>query len=179
MSLLFGGASALGLGRLDDAAADLEALRDWHARERVLMDWFWEAQLHNYLAELSLQRHDVERATIEASAALEAARATPDRTWRSRAHITAALVAIERLAYDEAGQYLRQARLEARGIEAPLVSWRLEAVAATLLERTAQHDSARRARQKYERALKRIERPADRPHPSADSEEDTSGDRPH
>jgi DNA-binding winged helix-turn-helix (wHTH) protein len=179
MSLLFGGASALALGRLDEAAADLEQLRDWHARERVLMDWFWEAQLHNYLAELSLQRRDIERATIEASAALEAAQATPDRTWRSRAHITAALVAIERKAYDEAGQYLRQARLEARGIEAPLVSWRLEAVTATLLEKTEQHDSARRARQKYERALKRLERPARLGHATSDPDEDTSGDRPH
>ena len=33
------------------------------------MDWFWEAQLHTYLAELSLRRGDLERATIEASAA--------------------------------------------------------------------------------------------------------------
>ena len=44
MSLLFGGASALAQGRLADAAADLECLRDWYARERVLMDWFWEAR---------------------------------------------------------------------------------------------------------------------------------------
>jgi hypothetical protein len=163
MSLLFGGAAALGLGRLDDAAADLEQLRDWHARERVLMDWFWEAHLHNYLAELSLRLGDIERATIEASAALEAARATPERTWRSRAHVTAAIVALERRAFDEAAQYLRQARLEVRGIEAPLVTWRIEAVAATLLERTAQHDSARRARQKYERARQRLEQPAEAP----------------
>jgi predicted ATPase/DNA-binding winged helix-turn-helix (wHTH) protein len=163
MSLLFGGASALGLGRLDEAAADLEQLRDWHARERVLMDWFWEAHLHNYLAELSLRRGDIERATIEAAAALEAARATPERTWRSRAHVTAALVALERRAFDEAAQYLRQARLEVRGIEAPLVTWRIEAVTATLLERTAQHDSARRARQKYERARRRLEQPQDSP----------------
>ena len=118
------------------------------------MDWFWEAHLHNYLAELSLRRGDLERATIEASAALEAAGATPERTWRSRAHVTAALVAIERRAFDEASQYLRQARREVRGIEAPLVSWRIEAVTATLLEKTAQPDSASRARQKYERAPK-------------------------
>jgi DNA-binding winged helix-turn-helix (wHTH) protein len=162
MSLLFGGASALGLGRLDEAAADLEQLRDWHARERVLMDWFWEAHLHNYLAELSLRRGDVERATIEASAALEAARATPERTWRSRAHVTAAMVALERRAFDEASQFLRQARLEVRGIDAPLVTWRIEAITATLLEKTARHDSARRARQKYERARKRLEQPDDR-----------------
>ena len=39
MSLLVGGAAALELGRLSEAAADLESLRDWYARERVLMDW--------------------------------------------------------------------------------------------------------------------------------------------
>ena len=162
MSLLFGGAAALGLGRLAEAEADLEALRDWYARERVLMDWFWETQLHTYLAELSLQRGDLERATIEASAAQEAALAMPERTWRGRAHVTAALVAIERRAFDEASQYLRQARREIRGINAPLVAWRIEAVTATLLENTAQPDSARRARQKYERALERLHHPADR-----------------
>ena len=83
------------------------------------MDWYWEAQLHTYLAELSLRRGDLERATIEASAAREAAMATPERTWRGRAHVTSALVAIERRAFDEAGQYLRQARREVRGIERP------------------------------------------------------------
>ena len=160
MSLLFGGAAALAQGRLADAAADLEYLRDWHARERIVMDWYWEAPLHTYLAELSLRRGDLERATIEASTAQEAARATPERTWRSRSHVTAALVALERRAFEEAGQYLRQARREIRGIDAPLVSWRIEAVTATLLERTAQPDSARRARQKYERALKRLHRSA-------------------
>jgi hypothetical protein len=158
MSLLFGGASALAQGRLADAAADLECLRDWYVRERVPMDWFWEAPLHIYLAELSLRRGDLERATIEASTAQEAANATPERTWRSRAHVTAALVALERRAFAEAGQYLRQARREIRGIDAPLVSWRVEAVTATLLEKTAQPDSARRARQKYERALERLNR---------------------
>jgi DNA-binding winged helix-turn-helix (wHTH) protein len=157
MSLLFGGAAALALGRLDDAAADLESLRDWYALERVLMDWFWEPQLHTYLAELSLQRGDLERATAEASAAQQTAQATPERTWRGRAHVTAALVAIERRAFDEAAQYLRQARREIRGIHAPLVAWRIEAVTATLLEKTAQPDSARRARQKYERALERLQ----------------------
>ena len=74
--------------------------------------------------------------------------------------MTAALVAIERRAFDEASQYLRQARREIRGIDAPLASWRVEAVTATLLEKTAQPDSARRARQKYERALERLNRPA-------------------
>ena len=157
MSLLFGGASALALGRLADAAADLEQLRDWHARERIVMDWYWEAQLHAYLAELWLRRGDLERATIEASAARQAANATPERTWRSRSQVASAVVAIERRAFDEASQYLRQARREVRGIDTPLVSWRIEAVTATLLEKTAQPDSARRARQKYERALERLQ----------------------
>ena len=158
MSLLIGGASALAQGRLADAAADLECLRDWYARERVLMDWFWEAPLHTYLAELSLRLGDLERATMEASSAQEAAAATPERTWRSRAHVTAALVAIERRAFEDAGRYLRQARREIRGFDAPLASWRVEAVTATLLDKTAQPDSARRARQKYERALERLNR---------------------
>jgi DNA-binding winged helix-turn-helix (wHTH) protein len=156
MSLLFAGASALALGRTAEAADDLERLRDWYARERVLMDWFWESHLHTHLAELSLRRGDLERATMEASAARETSFATPERTWRARALVMSALVAIERSAFDEAGQYLRHARREVRGISAPLVAWRIEAVTATLLEKTAQPDSARRARQKYERALERL-----------------------
>jgi DNA-binding winged helix-turn-helix (wHTH) protein len=159
MSLLFGGAAALGLSRLGEAAADLEQLRDWHGRERVVMDWYWEAQLHSYLAELWLRRGDVERATIEASSARQAADATRERTWRGRSQVVSAMVAIERGAFDEASQYLRQARREVRGIDTHLVSWRIEAVTATLLEKTAQPDSARRARQKYERALERLQPP--------------------
>ena len=156
MSLLFAGASALALGRIAEAADDLERLRDWYAHERVLMDWFWESHLHTHLAELSLRRGDLERATLEAAAARETSFATPERTWRARALVMSALVAIERAAFDEAGQYLRHARREVRGISAPLVAWRIEAVTATLLDKTAQPDSARRARQKYERALERL-----------------------
>jgi DNA-binding winged helix-turn-helix (wHTH) protein len=158
MSLLFAGAAALGQGRLADAATDLERLRDWYARERVVLEWYWEAPLHICLAELSLRRGDLERATIEASAAQQAANATAERTWRSRAHVTAALVAIERRAFAEAGIFLRQARREIRGIAAPLASWRVEAVTATLLEKTAEPELARRARQKYQRALERLNR---------------------
>jgi tetratricopeptide (TPR) repeat protein len=156
MSLLFAGASALALGRIAEAADDLERLRDWYAHERVLMDWFWESHLHTHLAELSLRRGDLERATLEATAARETSFATPERTWRARVLVMSALVAIERAAFDEASQHLRQARREVRGISAPLVAWRIEAVTATLLEKTAQPDSARRARQKYERALERL-----------------------
>ena len=61
-------------------------------------------------------------------------------------------------AFADAQRHLRQARRETRGIEAPLASWRIEAVTATLLERTAQPDSARRARMKYERAFHRLAR---------------------
>ena len=114
-----------------------------------------------YLAELSLRRGDIERATTEAAAAQQAAMATPERTWRGRAHVTAAIVAMERHAFDEASQYLRQARRDIRGINAPLVAWRIEAVTATLLEKTAQPESARRARQKYERAFERLKGAAD------------------
>jgi hypothetical protein len=175
MSLLFGGAAALGQGHLDEAAADLERLREWHARERLVMDWFWGLQLHIYMADLALRRKDLERATVEAWAAQEAADATAERTWRSRARVVAAQVAIERQAFAEAERYLRQARREIRGIDAPLASWRVEAVTATLLERTAHPDSARRARLRYERTLKRLERstrdvpgvPRERPRPGS------------
>ena len=122
------------------------------------MDWFWGLQLHIHLAELALRRKDLERATAEALAAQEAADATAERTWRSRARVVAAQVAIERHAFGDAERYLRQARREIRGIDAPLASWRVEAVTATLLERTAHPDSARRARLRYERTLKRLER---------------------
>jgi hypothetical protein len=163
MSLLYGGASALGLGALDDAAKDLERLRDLYARERILLDWFWEIQLHLSLTELALRRKDLERATSESRAAVEAALATPERTWRARAFIAAAQVAIERKAFIDADRELRHARREVRGIDAPLATWRLEAVTATLLELTAQPDSARRARLRYERTLSKLERSMARP----------------
>jgi DNA-binding winged helix-turn-helix (wHTH) protein len=162
-SLLYGGAAALGLGALDDATSDLERLRDLYARERLLLDWFWEIHLHLSLTELALQRKDLERATSESRAAVDAALATPERTWRARAFIASAQVAIERKAFAEADRELRQARREIRGIDAPLAAWRLEAVTATLLERTAQPDSARRARMRYERTLNKLQRSIGRP----------------
>ena len=157
MSLVIGGASALGQGHLAEAAHDLERLRDWYSRERLVLDWFWKAQLHMYLAELAMKRGDLDRAAIEAEAAQGEATRMPERTWRGRAHVAAAEVAIERSAFADAERHLRQARRETRGIEAPLASWRIEAVTATLLERTAQHDSARRARIRYERTFTRLE----------------------
>ena len=135
MSLLFGGARR---SRWADAeaAADLEQLRDWYARERIVMDWNREAQLHAYLgscgsaaatssAQRSKRRPPGRQPTPPPSARGEAA-----------SHVVSAVVAIERRAFDEASQYLRQARREVRGIDTPLVSWRIEAVTATLLEET-------------------------------------------
>jgi DNA-binding winged helix-turn-helix (wHTH) protein len=158
MSLVLGGAAALGQGQLTDAANDLERLRDWYSREELVLGWFWKTQLHMYLSELSMRRGDLDRAAIEAEAAQDAAGRTPERTWRGRAHVAAAQVALERNAIPDAERHLRQARRETRGIEAPLASWRIEAVTATLLERTAQPDSARRARMRYERTFTRLER---------------------
>lgn len=164
MSLLFGGAAAIGQGDFTRAAADLERLRDWQRRERLVMDWFWKGQLHGYLAELALRVGDVTTAAREAQRAQDASSATPERTWRGRAHVIAAQVAIEREAFADAERFLRQARRETRGIDAPLASWRIEAVTATLLERTAQPDSARRARIKYERTFTRLEQSMDERH---------------
>jgi DNA-binding winged helix-turn-helix (wHTH) protein len=161
MSLLFGGAAAIGLGDFEAAAGDLGRLRDWYDRERLPLDWFWKAQLHAYLSELALRRGELDSAENEARTAQIAADAMPERTWRSRAHVAAAQVAIERHAFPDAERHLRMARRETRGIDAPLASWRIEAVTATLLERTAQPDSARRARIRYERTLSRLERSMD------------------
>jgi DNA-binding winged helix-turn-helix (wHTH) protein len=158
MSLLFGGAAALGLGDFDAADADFSRLRSWYERDRLVIDWFWKPQLHSYLAELALGRGDLDRAAAAAAAAQDAANLTPERTWRGRAHVIAAQVALARKAFVDAERYLRQARRETRGIEAPLAAWRIEAVTATLLENTAQPDSARRARIRYERTLDRLER---------------------
>jgi hypothetical protein len=174
MAMLFGGAAALGEGRLADAAKDLEGLRDWYARERLVLDWSWEPQLHILLSELALHQRDLERATTEAAAAQQAATAMPDRSWRARANVMAALVAIERGAHDEASQYLRQARRDVRGIDVPLVSWRIEAVTATLHERTAHPDSAKRAREKLERAWQKVN-PAAAPAPKNDPDPARSG----
>ncbi len=158
MSLLFGGAAAVGLGQFDEAADDLNRLREWYRSERLVLDWFWKPQLQSYLAELAMRRGDLDRALLEAEAAQDAAGRSPERTWRGRAHVMAAQVALERRAFADAERHLRQARRETRGIDAPLASWRIEAVTATLLERTAQPDSARRARIRYEKTFNRLER---------------------
>jgi hypothetical protein len=164
MSLLFGGAAALGAGDLDGAEIDLERLRNWYDRERLILDWLWKPQLYTYLAELAMRRGNLDRAWKESMTAQEAAARMPQRTWRGRALVTGAQVAIERGAYVEAERLLRLARRESRGIEAPLATWRIEAVMATMLEKTAQHDSARRARTRYERTFHRLSRSIEEHH---------------
>jgi DNA-binding winged helix-turn-helix (wHTH) protein len=156
MSLALGGASSLALGRIDEASTELERLRQWQAANDLILDWFWKILLHISLAEIALAQRDPERATLEAAAAIRAADATAERTWRSRAHSTAALVAVERRFFTDAERELRLARREIRGIEAPLASWRIDAVAATLMDRTARPESARRARARYERSMRRL-----------------------
>ena len=158
MSLLFGGAAALGMGDLAAAEADLEKLRAWYARERVVLDWLWRPQLHAYLAQLAVRRGQLERAWTESQAAQQAAERTPERTWRARSLVVGAQVAIERGAFGDADRLLRQARRETRGIEAPLAAWQIEAVMSVLLEKTSQPDSARRARSRYERTFHRLAR---------------------
>jgi ATP/maltotriose-dependent transcriptional regulator MalT len=158
MSLLFGGAAALGMGELGAADADLERLRAWYAGERAVLDWLWKPQLHSCLAQLAIRNGDLDRAWAESQAAQLAADRTPERTWRARAQVVGAQVAIERGEFEEAERLLRQARRETRGIEAPLASCQIEAVMATLLDKTSQPDSARRARTRYERTFHRLER---------------------
>jgi ATP/maltotriose-dependent transcriptional regulator MalT len=161
MSLLFGGAAAIGQGDFPTAAADLERLREWHSRERLVLDWFWKSQLYGFLAELALRQGHLTAAADHAERAQNAANATPERTWRGRAHVVAAQVALEQKSFPDAERYLRQARRETRGIDTPLASWRIEAVTATLLERTANPDSAQRARMKFEKTFNRLERSMD------------------
>ena len=158
MSLLFGGAAALGMGDLGAAEADLERLRAWYAAERTALDWLWKPQLHAYLAQLAIRQGDLDRAWAESLAAQHAANRTPERTWRARVLVVGAQVATERGGFEEAERLLRQARRETRGIEAPLASWQIEAVMATLLDKTSQPDSARRARTRYERTFHRLAR---------------------
>ena len=156
MSLLLGGASSLALGRIEEASAQLERLREWQAGDHLILDWFWKIVLHITLAEVALAQRDPERASLEAAAAVRAAEATAERTWRSRAHSTAALVAMERRFFTDAERELRLAKREIRGIDAPLAAWRIDAVSAALLERTARPESAKRARARYERSMRRL-----------------------
>src|SRR4029453_323822 len=92
VSLLVGGSSSLALGRIDEAAAQLERLRKWQSSDHLILDWFWKILLHISLAQVALAQRDPARATLEAAAAIEAADATPERTWRSRAHSVTAPV---------------------------------------------------------------------------------------
>jgi hypothetical protein len=156
MSLLVGGGASLALGRIDEAAAQLERLKKWQADDHLILDWFWKILLHISLAEVALAQRNPERASLEAAAAIRAADSTPERTWRSRAHSTAALVAVERRFFTDAERELRLAKREIRGIDAPLAAWRIDAVSATLMDRTARPESAKRARARYERSMRAL-----------------------
>ncbi len=157
MSHVFAGAGALGLGLLDEADEHLESLREWQARERLVLDWYWKIPLHLCLTELALRRNDLDRAAAEAALARQAADATNERTWRGRARAMQALVAMDRGECDDVERHLRNARREIRGIDAPLAAWRIDSVMLRHLERSNRVDSAHRIRARYERRLQRLD----------------------
>jgi hypothetical protein len=153
MSLLLAASAYASLRRLNEARTSLERLRDRYAKERVAMDWYWRIPLHLALAEVALLEHDADDARKEAAAAIAHAAATPERTWRSRAHATGARAAL--LAGDLAGaeRELNRAHRQIAGIDAPLAGWRVEEVRAAVLERRGRFESAHRARRRAQRIL--------------------------
>ena len=87
------GSAHLNSGDLDRAAAVLYLVRDWQARERILMDWMWALPLHAALADLEFQRGDFETALRVAQRFVELADATSERTYKELAHKAYARVA--------------------------------------------------------------------------------------
>jgi DNA-binding winged helix-turn-helix (wHTH) protein/tetratricopeptide (TPR) repeat protein len=158
LSLLLNGSAALFLGRLEEAAEELKRLREWQSRDRLPMNWLWKIPLHISLAELGRRMGDLTIAAAEARHAREAAEATGERMWRSRASIVDAEVAIDAGRFDQAEHTLRLARHEIRGTRAPLAAWRIDMSLASLLARTNRADAARRVRSRGERMLQQMQR---------------------
>jgi hypothetical protein len=129
MSAVLLGKALTGTGNYRRADATLREVRDWQYRERVLMDWIWQVPLQFAFVELRLRQGDTTSARREATEAIGAAEATPERTWRGLARWYAARAFAAGGDLDSARTEIVRGLEIIEGCEAPLARWRLHALA--------------------------------------------------
>ena len=77
--------------------SDLERLRDWYRRDRLVLDWFWKSATAQVLRRARAAAAGISRPRpSRPRAPRKRLTRTPERTWRGRAHVIAAQVALER-----------------------------------------------------------------------------------
>jgi tetratricopeptide (TPR) repeat protein len=129
MSAVLLGQALTGTGNYHRAYATLREVRDWQCRERVLMDWIWRVPLQFAFTELWLRQGDTTSARREAAGAVEAAEATPEKTWRGLARWYVARVSTAAGNLDSARKEIGQGLEITEGYQALLARWRLYALA--------------------------------------------------
>jgi hypothetical protein len=99
------------------------------------MSWYWRLHAESAASELALLEGDPAGSMRYASNLLDHALATRDRSWHSRAYLRVAAAAralgISRLEWQSA----LRASASIRGLNAPLVRWRVHAYLASLAAR--------------------------------------------
>jgi hypothetical protein len=129
MSAVLLGQALTATGNYHRAYATLREVRDWQCRERVLMDWIWRVPLQFAFTELWLRQGDTTSARREAAGAVEAAEATPEKTWRGLARWYVARVSTAAGNLDSARKEIGQGLEITEGYQALLARWRLYALA--------------------------------------------------
>jgi tetratricopeptide (TPR) repeat protein len=129
MSAILLGQALTGTGNYHRAYEVLREVRDWQRRERVLMDWIWRVPLQFAFTELWLRQSDAVKARREVAEAIDAAEATPEKTWRGLARWYAARVSVAEGDLDSAREEVGRGLAITEGCDAPLARWRLHALA--------------------------------------------------
>ena len=140
MGFVLMGFAYLGLGRPGEALKRFIQVREWHAEQRVLMDWIWKIPLALGLSETYLARADLSGAEREADAALELTARCSERTWQAMAHCAAGRTALARKNLPAAEQRVIAALQLLEGVEAPLAAWRVHALAADILDQSGRRE---------------------------------------
>ena len=128
------GLAALGLGQVDEAIHLLGLAREAMEKRRTLTTWHWRLALEWGTADAYLAIGEMDGARQHSEALWTLAQATRERNWRALAGESVARVALSRGELTLAADRLREAWDETLEGELPLVSWRLHAVEAMLMQ---------------------------------------------
>jgi DNA-binding winged helix-turn-helix (wHTH) protein/tetratricopeptide (TPR) repeat protein len=149
------GMAHLGLG---ECAAAFRCFREMTAQlERgVLIDWFWQMQLHRGLGEYWLAQGAWAEARREAERACAMAALSGERTYLALGRRTLAAIAVAERNWDQAEAELARALAVLEGDDVPLAEWRVYATAAHLHQQRRRKAAAARCRARSRAVLHRL-----------------------
>lgn len=144
MAMLNSGFAALGMGKTEEARRYFQAVCDRALRPRFFLDWYWRNIARFGLSGAWLASGEIDKATSEAEALLQAALATPDPALQAFAWDINARVAMANRNWQRALECVQSSFQVAGAQQVPLVAWRMHVTAYDLHQELGKSQEALR-----------------------------------